>query len=295
MKKTVILALICLTPAFAEDKTATTFRNSCFSNVCIGDDLQKLMEAQPHWMTAHIQRPDDDKTVIHLRDETGVRKKYVSAISQSYHDLSPGDLDKLAENYLDSGYTGERAPYTRLMESLARDKASFLVADQSVLSILQRATLCGPLPVHGVFVSESGLYTGVLMLPVAGKLAVVQLKRIFDLHIPVDTTEISREQIIFDRVADMVKQIDAKYGTHWDTSQSGSVPNESRALGDEMEASLTLDRNSRGRRQREIEPMMTLSRRDFDTASWQSVQGSAADGVAGANGCEVKAKAVVIE
>jgi hypothetical protein len=293
MKESVILALICLAPVFAEDKTATAFRSTCFSNVCIGDDLDKVIQAQPRWATAHIKTSDDDQAVIHLRDLTDVRQRYVATISKSYHDLNPPDLERLADNFLDSGYTGEPAPYTRLLEPLARDKASFLVADAGVLLILKKAALCGSLAVHGVFVSDSGLYTGILMLPVGGKLTVVQMKRLFDLHIPVDASDAEKETVIFERVADLVKQIDAKYGTHWDTSESGSVQNESKAVGDDIEASLTLDRNSRGRRQREIEPMMTLSRRDFDTSVLPALAATA--GGQSANTCEAKAKAVVID
>jgi hypothetical protein len=290
MKKSAILALIYLSPMFAEDKNATIFRSICFSNICIADDLDKVIQAQPHWLTAHLKTSDDDRGVVHLRDLSAVRKRYVDTIGRSYHGLSTTDLERLSESLLDSGYTGEPQPYTRLMDTLARDRVPFLVADSSVLPILKKATICGQLLVHGVFVSESGLYTGILMSPVGGKLSVVQIKRLFDLHIPADAPEVSKEQIIFDRVADLVKQIDAKYGTHWNTSESGSVQNESRAVGDDLEASLTLDRNSRGRRQREIEPMMTLSRRDFDTGVWQSLEWPA-----DTKGCEVKAKAVVIE
>jgi len=295
MRKLVILGFLCLIPAFAEDKTATTFKSTCFSNVCIGDDLEKVIEAQPHWVTAHIKSSGDDQAVIHLRDLTDVRKKYAAVISKSYHDLSAADLGRLAENFVDGGYTGEPMPYTRLMDSLAKSRSPFIVADATVLPILKSTTLCGLLPVHGVFLSESGLYTGVLMLPVDSKLTVVQMKRLFDLHIPVDAAEANKEQITFDRVADLVKQIDAKYGTHWDTSESGSVQNESRAATDDIEASLSLDRNPLGRRERDIEPLMSLSRRDFENSAWQSMKWSLDDSLAAAKGCEVKAKAVVIE
>ena len=286
MKKLAILVLVCLTQVFAEDKTAVTFRSTCFSNVCIGDDLDKLIQAQPHWVTAHIKSSDEDKGVVHLRDLTDQRKKYAMAIGKAYHDLSAADLETLAGNYLDSGYAGEPAPYSRLMDALVRDRASFLVVDSIVLPILQKATLCGLLPLHGVFVSESGLYTGVLLVPVNGKYAVVQMKRLFDLHIPNDADEAQKERITFDQVTDFVKQIDAKYGTHWDTSDSGAIQNESKAMGDEIGATLTLDQQSRARHRR-IEPMMTIFRRDFDNLVWQ--------GPVAASSCEAKQRAVVIE
>jgi hypothetical protein len=286
MKKSAILVLVCLTQVFAEDKTAVTFRSTCFSNVCIGDDLDKLIQAQPHWVTAHIKSSDDDKGVVHLRDLTDQRKKYATVIGKAYHDLSAADLETLAGNFLDSGYAGEPAPYSRLMDTLVRDRASFLVADSTVFPILQKATLCGLLPVHGVFVSESGLYTGVLLVPVNGKYAVVQMKRLFDLHIPNDADEAQKERITFDQVTDFVKQIDAKYGTHWDTSDSGAIQNESKAMGDDIGATLTLDQQSRTRHRR-IEPMMTIFRRDFDNFVWQ--------GPVAASSCEAKQRAVVIE
>lgn len=288
MKKSAILVLVCLASVFAEDKdkTATTFRSTCFSSVCIGDDLEKLIQAQPHWVTAHIKSSDDDKAVIHLRDMAEERKKYAAIISKAYHDLSAADLETVAGNFLDSGYAGEPVPYSRLMDSLVRDKTSFIAADSAVLPILRKATLCGFLPVHGVFVSESGLYTGVLILPVNGKYTVVQMKRMFDLHIPNDADETQKERISFDQVTDLVKQIDAKFGTHWDTSESGAIQNESKAMGDDIEATLTLDQSSRGR-QRRIEPLMTLFRRDFNNLVWQSLPAT--------QSCEVKKRAVVIE
>ena len=136
MKKSAILVLVCLTQVFAEDKTAVTFRSTCFSNVCIGDDLDKLIQAQPHWVTAHIKSSDDDKAVVHLRDLTDQRKKYAAVIGKAYHDLSAADLETLAGNFLDSGYAGEPATYSRLMDTLVRDRASFLVADSTVIPIL---------------------------------------------------------------------------------------------------------------------------------------------------------------
>jgi hypothetical protein len=287
MKKSAILVLVCLASVFAEDKdkTATTFRSTCFSSVCIGDDLEKLIQAQPHWVTTHI-KSSDDKAVIHLRDMAEERKKYAAVIGNAYHDLSAADLETVAGNFLDSGYAGEPVPYSRLMDSLVRDKTSFIVADSIVLPILRKTTLCGLLQVHGVFVSESGLYTGVLILPVNGKYTVVQMKRLFDLHIPNDADETQKERITFDQVTDLVKQIDAKFGTHWDTSESGAIQNESKAMGDDIEAILTLDQSSRGR-QRRIEPVMTLFRRDFNNLVWQSLPAT--------QSCEVKKRAVVIE
>jgi hypothetical protein len=285
MMKSAILVLVFLTQVFAEDKTAVTFRSTCFSNVCIGDDIDKLIQAQPHWLTAHL-KSSDDKGVVHLRDLADQRKKYATVIGKAYHDLSAADLETLAGNFLDSGYAGEPAPYSRLMDSLVRDRASFLVADSTVLPILQKATLCGLLAVHGVFISESGLYTGALLLPVNGKYTVVQMKRLFDLHIPNDADEMQKERITFDQVSDFVKQIDAKYGTHWDTSESGAIQNESKAMGDDIGATLTLDQRARGR-QRRIEPMMTIFRRDFDNLVWQGPVASPA--------CEARQRAVVID
>ncbi len=287
MKKSAILFLVCFTQVFAEDKTAVTFRSTCFSNVCIGDDVDKLMQTQPHWVTTHIKSSDDDKAVIHLRDLTDQRKKYAAVISKAYRGLSAADLEILAGNFLDGGYAGEPAPYSRLMDSLVRDKSAFIVADSTVLPILKKASLCGLLPVHGAFISESGLYTGALILPVNGKYTVVQMKRLFDLHIPNDADEAQKERITFDQVTDLVKQIDAKYGTHWDTSESGAIQNESKAMGDDIGATLTLDQSSVGRQRRQIEPLMTIFRRDFDNLVWQSLPA--------AQGCEAKKRAVVIE
>jgi len=286
MKKSAILVLVFLSQVFAEDKTTVTFRSTCFSGVCIGDDLDKLIQAQPHWVSSHIRNSDDDKGVIHLRDLTVERKKYEAVISKAYQDLSPADLEILAGNFLDAGYAGQPAPYSRLMESLVRDRSAFIVADSTVLPILKKATLCGVLPVHGVFISESGLYTGALILPVNGKYTVVQMKRLFDLHIPNDAEELQRERITFDQVTDLVKQIDAKYGTHWDTSESGAIQNDSKAEGDDIGATLSLDRSPGGRQRRQIEPLMTLFRRDFDSIIWQSLS---------AQTCEAKKRAVVID
>jgi hypothetical protein len=287
MMKSAILVLVILTQVFAEEKTAVSFRSTCFSNVCIGDDVDKLIQAQPHWVTSHIKSSDDDKAVIHLRDLTDQRKKYAAVIAKAYHDLSAADLEILAANFVDGGYAGEPAPYSRLMDSLVRDRSAFIAADSTVLPILKKASLCGLLPVHGVFISESGLYTGALILPVNGKYTVVQMKRLFDLHIPNEADESQKERITFDQVTDLVKQIDAKYGTHWDTSESGAIQNESKAMGDDTGATLTLDRSSGGRQQRQIEPLMTIFRRDFDNLAGQSLTAS--------QSCEAKKRAVVID
>ena len=99
--------------------------------------------------------------------------------------------------------------------------------------------------------------------------------------------EAQKERITFDQVTDFVKQIDAKYGTHWDTSESGAIQNDSKAMGDDIGAILTLDQSMRGRQRRHIEPIMTIFRRDFDSLVLQRLPAT--------QSCEAKKRAVVIE
>ena len=293
-------ALLILPRVFAAAKTVESkipetkvdFKSTCFSDVCLGDDISKLTQGKHAWLTNHINTHGNDKNTVQLRELSEFRKKYAEVIGKSYHGLSAQDLEKLAKNFLDDGYSADPTYYGPLLESLARDRVSFLVADANVLSILEKAAVCGALPVHGVFVSESGLYTGILMMPVNGRLAVVQMKRLFNLHIPDDVTEAQRGRATFDQVTALVKQIDAKYGTQWDTSASGSISGQTKAVSDSVVAYLLLDDPSRGYR---VEPMMTLSSRDFDGLPLQTTKRYADESLAATQSCEVKAKAVTIE
>jgi len=288
-----VLGLVSAMQMFAESKTA--FLSTCFSNICVGDDIERLMEAEPKWVTKHIKATDEGKSIIHLRDVSQLRKKYAAAIGASYHNLTDADLDRLSENFLEYGYSGAPTSYKRLMESLTRERVSYIAADSTALQMLSKASICGFLPVHGVFSSESGLYSGVLLVPVDGKLTVVQLQRIFDLHIPDEVTGAQKGKLTFEQVTAFVKQIDAKYGTQWDTSGKGSIPGKNRAAGEGIVANLTLDEIPMSNQKWLLQPMMTLTSESYENTSWQNLKPAVDGSLVSTRSCGVNIRAVAIE
>jgi hypothetical protein len=291
-KTLAVLGLVSALQMFGESKTA--FLSTCFSNICVGDDIERVMEAEPKWVTKHIKANDEGKSVVHLREVSQLRKKYSAVIGATYHNLSDTDLDRLAENFLD-GYSGEPTSYKRLMEPLTRERVAYLAADATALQMLSKASICGFLPIHGVFSSESGLYTSVLLVPVNGKLTVVQLQRIFDLHIPDDLTGAQKGKLTFEQVTAFVKQIDAKYGTQWDTSAKGSIPGKNRASGEGVVAYLTLDEIPMGNQKWLLQPVMTLTNESYESTSWQNLKPAVDESLASTRACGVNTRSVAIE
>src|SRR5579863_549493 len=293
-KKTAMVGvsvLLSLIRVSAESKT--TFLSTCFSNVCIGDDIDKVIESQQQWVTLHLivhdkdQARQEDQRVFHLPETSQFLKKHADVLSTAFQNLSKEDLEALGSMFFDVSYTAKPTPYGRLIDLMLKERVSFLVVDSAVLSILSKVPVCGALPVHGVFVSESGLYTSVLMMPVNGKLTVVQMRRLFNLHIPDDVTEAQRDHTLFDQVATLAKQIDTKYGTQWATSESGTVLNQNRAESDTIAAYLRFHEVWRGGH-KDVEPVMTLCHRDFDTATLQRSKQFVDEALAASKTCEVK-------
>jgi len=292
-KTLAVLGLVSALQMFGESKTV--FLSTCFSNICVGDDIERVMEAEPKWVTKHIRVTDEGKSIVHLREVSQLRKKYSAVIGATYHNLSDADLDRLAENFLDHGYSGEPSSYKRLMEPLTRERVAYIAADATALQMLSKASICGFLPVHGVFSSESGLYTSVLLVPVNGKLTVVQLQRIFDLHIPDDLTGAQKGKLTFEQVTAFVKQIDAKYGTQWDTSAKGSIPGKNRAAGEGVVAYLTLDEIPMGNQRWLLQPVMTLTNESYENTSWQNLKPAVDESLAATRTCGVNIRSVAIE
>src|SRR5215472_8183348 len=182
--------VLLLAPAFAESKT--TFLSTCFSNVCIGDSIDKVLQSNLQWVTLHLPRStsrQEDQSIVHLPQTTQALKQRRDTLTISYVGLSKDDLAVLSPYYFDASTTPKTTVYSRLIDLMLKERMSFLAADSGVLSSLARTTVCGALPVYGVFQSESGLYTSALLMPVNGKLTVVRLSRLFNLRIPDDVTD----------------------------------------------------------------------------------------------------------
>jgi hypothetical protein len=85
------------------------------------------------------------------------------------------------------------------------------------LPILKRATtVCTALPiVFGIFRSESGHYTGVVLAPENGKLKVVKMSRRWMPSFPENATYEQKAQIAAQQLNELKKQIPEVYGGDW--------------------------------------------------------------------------------
>jgi hypothetical protein len=86
----------------------------------------------------------------------------------------------------------------------------------ATLPILRKATTtCTAMPVHGVFLSESGHYTDLLLLSDNGRLRVVRTTRRWMPNFPSTATDQQKSQIADQQYTELVKQIDDVYGGNW--------------------------------------------------------------------------------
>lgn len=208
-------------PQFKWSGQTAPFKSRCFSDVCLGDDLAKLSNLKIPWLGSElisakkleqgVALGNENRGKEHTRSAKGVR--FVQIVDASYRGLSEADQVTLA-SALTPPFTGFASDlnYRMLVPSSGFD---YIVASAEVLNTMNRATVCAVLPALGVFRSESGYETSVLLVPENGKMAVARIARRWTLNVPGNASNVQQSQAISQQIAELRKQISETYGGHW--------------------------------------------------------------------------------
>ncbi len=183
-------------PAHSAVVQVAEFKTTCLSNVCLGDDLAKLAALSLTWL------PEDKTSSTDPRNLTELRA--------AFRGLSEPEYKTLAA----STRFGAGVP-DRYIRSFVPDPVVHLVLTPAATAPLKRAAACGGMPVHGIFKSESGHYTSVILMPEDGKLKVVKVARRFMLGMPAEATDAQRGQVLQKQLNDLVTQVQTSYGGRW--------------------------------------------------------------------------------
>jgi len=227
-------------------ETPPVLKTRCLSSVCIGDDITKTALAKVTWIALPFVKENIDRytsapnIIRYQRDpKTGQTVKTPApkaeylpsfltpglsgssgmkanvAISQSFRGLTENDVIRLAL-HVGAGGVG---PFetTRHQIFNAKDPGPDGIAiTLESLALLRKATaVCGTVPLLGMFKSESGYDTTVLMLPENGKYVVVGLHRFFSFQVPNNATPEQRNSLYSNMYRQLVGQLNATFGNYF--------------------------------------------------------------------------------
>jgi hypothetical protein len=222
------------------------FKSTCFSNVCLGDDLTKIAGMKIVWlpeMRPENRRPGDWTPPV--------APSVLKIVDTAFRGLSDSEKKTVAAAVPGPGApSADDAQYFQDFVPMTMH----VVLNASVMGILKKATPCGALPIHGIFKSESGHFTSVLLLPTGGRLAVVRVSRRWAFSVPNGTAE-QQNQAISKQLTDLGAQLLDTHGGVWVKDTYYVQPISSSAFSDEAAAYLQWSDPAR--------PHMSFYTRDF--------------------------------
>ena len=192
-------------PQFKWSGQTVPFKSRCFSDVCLGDDLAKLDSLKISWLGSAFA----------LGDRTAPRGNMLQGIAAAFRGLNEADRKTLASALTNSFIYGKGSDYSEYKDLIPGGTFDYIVISADTLIPLNRATPCAVLPVLGVFKSQNGHYTSVLLMPENGKLTVVRIVRRWVLEAPAGASEVQQVQAIRHQLDDLSNQIGETFGGGW--------------------------------------------------------------------------------
>jgi hypothetical protein len=175
------------------------FKSTCFSDVCLGDDLNKIGGLKITWLSEATRN-----TRYHPLNPQNVRDA-----QKAFRGLTDADYKVLAGSIYFSGTSDENI-------NIILPPIVHIEINDATLPILKKATTCtATLPVHGIFKSESGHYTSVLLLSDNGRLRVVKAARRWMPNFPATATDAQKDQMANQQLGELSQQINDAYGAFW--------------------------------------------------------------------------------
>jgi len=278
------------TPVFKWSGPTIAFKSRCFSGVCLGDDAAKLSSLNIGWLGA-------------ARSAQGTR--FIQIVDAAYRGLSEVDQVTLAAALTPAfeGFT-ESPSYRTLVPMGPGGGSDYIVLNANTVKALSKATLCAVLPALGIFKSESGHYTSVLMLPEDGKLAVVRIERQWILDVPQNASNVQQSQVVSQELKELSNQIGDVYVASWAANDHDNTTVE--AISEDTVAYFTWSDMTKPKLTFYSRALAAFQRqnRDYDQRfkwgggetgiDWEKLSSFVNGTLSAAAGCEVKPAAVKI-
>jgi len=218
----------------------------CLSSVCIGDDIEKISLARVTWIALPFVKENIDRytrapnIMRYQRDpKTGQsvktaapRNQYIPsfltpglsgssgvkadiAISQSFRGLTDNDVIRLALHVGTGGVGPSEATRHQIFNANDPGPDGIAITPESLALLRKPTAVCGTIPVLGMFRSESGYDTTVLLLPEDGKYVVVGIHRFYEFKVPDNTTPEQRSSLYSNMYRQLVDQLNDTFGNYF--------------------------------------------------------------------------------
>ena len=145
----------------AQTTTTVTFKTECISNVCLGDDLAKLGKLNIAWLA---EKPQPTHAHSKFERTYPLNPQDLRDVQKGFHGLTDVEYKVLATSVGDPGISDSNI-------AQFAPTVMHIVLQGTNMALLEKATACNGMPVHGIFKSESGHLTSVLLMSNNGKLA----------------------------------------------------------------------------------------------------------------------------
>ena len=210
--------------ASAGSTPAPLLKSRCLSGICIGDDIAKIAFAKTAWVPMTSVKEAIDRYTRNLAYGRGAQTgqtaksrmpkntREMELVSQVFRNLSESEATTLALHF------GTSRPFStsghEIFDANNPGLRGISVTTESI-ALLKKATVCALLPVLGMFRSESGYDTTVLMLPENGKYVVVGLHRFFEFKVPANATPQQSDSLYFEMYKALVDRLNESFGDYF--------------------------------------------------------------------------------
>jgi len=273
-------------------QTATPTKTDCISDVCLGDDLGKIIALKITWL--------DERSQLQPRTpQTG------RSIAKGYEPvMNPQDLREVEKDFRGLTDSEYRLLATSVGVGGVPDEAVEIFVPQTVhivllnttLPILKKTITCSAVPLHGIFKSENGHLTSVLLMSDSGKFTVVKLARQWVLNPPTNANSAQQNQVVNEQLNALYKQIRETYSGTWIQDRYYVPPVSASVRSGDSVAYFNWSDMSH--------PILTLYAAAFQKlesqggvyprGDWRNVAGTYEQTLAKSPGCAVKAPAIKI-
>jgi hypothetical protein len=207
--------------------TAAKPKTECISGVCLGADLKQISTLNIPWLQK--QQPLTKLRVagrgnLQETQRTLQEAQHLREVQNEFRGLTDQEYKVLvASLYVAGGHNVDDIP------SMEPPYIRHFIIQAANTPVFEKAVACNGVPLHGVFKSESGHLTGVLLMSDNGKYRVVRLIRQWALNAPANANSAQQNQVMLQQLQELYKQVQENYVGEWNMNRYHVPPDSASA------------------------------------------------------------------